>query len=442
MANKKIKILTISDHPLIPSGVGLQTRYLIEGLLKTGKYQFVSWGAAIKHHDYRPTKVEGYGDDWIIWPIDGYGDRERMRSLLLNDKPDAVWIHTDPRFFHWLFEMGDEINKNVPLLYWHIWDNDPTPVFNAPFYETTDSIVTPSLKTHGIIQDMKKRALYGGPETYIPYAEPAELFKPIDENEITKFRRERLGPHWDKKFIVFWNNRNARRKMSGDVVATFAKFAEKVGKQNVALFLQTQVHDPEGQDLLAVAKMFNIDSNLIISEQRVPTEDIVKFYNSCDVTINISNNEGFGLGTMESLLCGTPIIVHMTGGLQFQIGDWWEKVIDFTDQDKLYEIAKSLRKKKLGKWWGVPIFPSSRSCTGSQPIPFIYDDRVSHDDVVDALVKMYEMTRQERKALGLEAREWVQKVFPFQGMIDKWDAEFMRVIPDWKPRRDVKLITL
>ena len=44
MKNKKIsllkKILFLSDHPLAPSGVGVQARFLIEGLIKTGKYSF------------------------------------------------------------------------------------------------------------------------------------------------------------------------------------------------------------------------------------------------------------------------------------------------------------------------------------------------------------------------------------------------------------------
>ena len=62
--DKKIKIFTLSDHPLSPSGVGTQTRYMIEEMLKTGKYQFVSFGGAIKHHDYRPTRTEEFGDDY------------------------------------------------------------------------------------------------------------------------------------------------------------------------------------------------------------------------------------------------------------------------------------------------------------------------------------------------------------------------------------------
>ena len=34
MTEKK-KILVISDHPMAPSGVGTQTKYIIETLLKT-----------------------------------------------------------------------------------------------------------------------------------------------------------------------------------------------------------------------------------------------------------------------------------------------------------------------------------------------------------------------------------------------------------------------
>ena len=55
LMNKK-KILVISDHPLSPSGVGTQTKYFIEALLKTNRYKFVCLGGALKHHDYTPMR--------------------------------------------------------------------------------------------------------------------------------------------------------------------------------------------------------------------------------------------------------------------------------------------------------------------------------------------------------------------------------------------------
>lgn len=431
---KKIKLLTISDHPLIPSGVGTQTRYVIEGLLKTGKYKVTSWGAAIQHQDTRPQRVapDLYGDNWTIFPINGYGNRDMLRSAILNDKPDALFIVTDPRFYTWLFEMADEVKMNLPIIYWHVWDNDPTPEYNDAYYNTIDTMVPLSLKTYGLLQDMKKLGLYHGDFTYVPHAVPGDVFKPVSEAEVINFRRARFGQHWDRKFIVFWNNRNARRKQSGDVIACVKKFADIVGKNNVSLMMQTQPKDPEGQDLIAVAKKFNFDNNIIMSEARVTPEDLNMFYNAADVTLNIASNEGFGLGTLESLMAGTPIAVHMTGGLQFQIGDWYESLTDFTDQDKLASIAKSRWQRKEGKWFGVPIFPGSRSCTGSQPVPYIYDDRVNHDDVVVALKKLYDMGRDERKALGLQAREWATKTFNMEKMTTAFDQLVVKTIVDHK----------
>ncbi len=53
----KKKILVLSDHPLSPSGVGTQTKYFIEALLKNRRYKFICLGGAMKHQDYRPKKL-------------------------------------------------------------------------------------------------------------------------------------------------------------------------------------------------------------------------------------------------------------------------------------------------------------------------------------------------------------------------------------------------
>ena len=78
-----------------------------------------------------------------------------------------------------------------------------------------------------------------------------------------------------------------------------------------------------------------------------------------DCTVNISDAEGFGLATLESLSCGTPIIVNITGGLQEQI-------------------------RGGGKEFGIPLYPSSKAIIGSQQIPWIYEDRLDGRDVSEA----------------------------------------------------------
>ena len=140
--SKKIKVLTISDHPLSPSGVGTQTKYVCEALLDSGKFEILSLGGAIKHNDYSPISIEDYGDQWRIIPVDGYGTQDILRSVIRNEKPDIVWIMTDPRFWEWLWAIDNEIRALCPIVYYHVWDNYPYPMYNRPFYLSNDHIVT------------------------------------------------------------------------------------------------------------------------------------------------------------------------------------------------------------------------------------------------------------------------------------------------------------
>jgi len=403
---KKLKILTISDHPLVSSGVGTQTKYIIEGLLATGKYQIRSFGGAIKHPDYKPQKIEPYGEDWIIYPVDGYGDENLMRQFIDAEKPDAIWFMTDPRFFSWLFGMSDEIrDRGIPLLYNHVWDDYPVPDYNKGSYHSCDFVGCISKLTHDILCKLGMQ----DDCAYIPHAVNADVFKQLTPEQ-TKIEREKaLGPHKDK-FVVFYNSRNARRKMTSDVVKVFKMFMDETNSHDKSfLLMHTDPFDREGANLIEVAKMLGVlPHQLSFSSNRLPPEVMANLYNIADVTINISNNEGFGLSCLESLSCGTPVIVNKTGGLQDQPVD---------DQ---------------GNVFGVLVEPAVRSLTGSQEIPYILDDRCSDKDLVDAMVKMYNMSTEQRKLLGTMARNWTLKAFSMQNMIDKWDEILVKYITEFK----------
>ena len=111
--------------PISPSGVGTQTKYFIEALIKTGMFQFVYLGGAIKHQDYSAQKIAPFEDDWTVIPIDGYGDAQKIRSIIRNEKPDILWFMTDPRFYEWLWFIENEIRSVMPMVYYHVWDNHP-----------------------------------------------------------------------------------------------------------------------------------------------------------------------------------------------------------------------------------------------------------------------------------------------------------------------------
>ena len=101
---------------------------------------------------------------------------------------------------------------------------------------------------------------------------------------------------------------------------TFADRLPKEKRDKTAFVLHTQPVDPNGTDLPAVVKEMCPDLNIIFSTEKLDNKHLNYLYNIADVTINLASNEGFGLGTCESLMCGTPIIVNVTGGLQDQCG--------------------------------------------------------------------------------------------------------------------------
>ena len=100
--NEKTKLLLISDHAKTNTGVAVQSNYLVQGLIATGKYQVVQLGAAVYHEDYSTQKIS---EDFSIIPINGFGDKDTIRSMLVSYEPDAMIIFSDSRFFGHIFEM-------------------------------------------------------------------------------------------------------------------------------------------------------------------------------------------------------------------------------------------------------------------------------------------------------------------------------------------------
>ena len=412
MTEKK-KIFVIADHPFAPSGVGTQTKYIIEALLKTGRYKFVCFGGAVKHQDYRPQKTDEWGDDLVIHPVDGYGTQEQVRSILWMEKPDALWFMTDPRFYGWLWDMENEIRSLVPMIYYHVWDNYPYPKFNKNYYNSNDLIVSISKVTHDIVNTVSPDV----ENIYLPHAVNTDIFKKYEEQDVNNVIFSTLPPKDHKRFRFFWNNRNARRKMSGSVLWWFNEWAEKVGPENVQLIMHTDPKDPNGQDLEAIIQELGCtDGRIVLSKNKYnDLSQLAMMYNICDCVVNISDAEGFGLATLEGLACEKPIIVNMTGGLQEQVKD------------------------EEGNWFGVGIEPASRAIIGSQEVPYIYEDRVSKEDFHHALTTIYTMDQEERKKLGLEGREHVLKNYNFENYTSKWVEIFDNAIEkhgSWDTRQN------
>jgi len=382
----------LSDHALSTSGVGCQSRFLIDGLLKKGCWSVRQFGAAMKHNSYDTVVVN---PDFVIKPIDGFGNREMLLQALATEKPDVLFLFTDPRFFIYVWEMHDEINKICPIAYWHVWDNRPAPFFNKVLYEATDLINCHSHLTYEVVNE-----ILPGRANFIPHALPEEIFYPLTEEQKKQHKTSVLGPHRADHFTVFWVNRNARRKRPADLLEAWSKFMRRIeaeGNNDATLLMHTDPLDGEGPNLLVCTETLDIVESVVFSNQRVEFDRMNILHNITDCCINIAYAEGFGLATLEAMQVGNPVIAVKTGGLTRQAED-----------------------HRDGSHNGIALDVEMQSLVGSQMVPYIYEDYVSTDTIADSLYEMYKMGPEKRKELGDKARKYVQSEFALQNTIDKW----------------------
>jgi glycosyltransferase involved in cell wall biosynthesis len=447
----KPRILLLSDDLRMTSGISTMSREIVMGTVD--RFNWVQLGAGIDHNeagkfvdiDADIRKKTGVADAELkIIPYNSYGDIVMLRKILSEMKIDAILHFTDPHYWQWLYDAEHEIRQQVPILYYHIWDNIPDPTYNKDYYESCDWLGCISKLTYGVVnrvgkmKDGIRKPLEDWQISYVPHGINENLFKPLEENELVNVKKELFG---DKEydFVLLYNNRNIRRKQPSDVIESFKRFCDKLTKKQskkCVLLMHTTPIDQNGTDLFAVKDKICPDYDVVFSSKKIESDVLNKIYNVADCTINIANNEGFGLGTAESIMAGTPIIVSVTGGLQDQCG------FNYTAED--YITFGTLHDKKIyGSTihgdWVIPVWPSAININGSPITPYIYDDRVNNDEVSEAITKMYLLGKQKRKENGQLGREWAIKNLSSKVMCDAMSEGIQKTIKNFTPRERFNL---
>ena len=289
----KKKILLLSDDLRMSSGVGTMSKEFVLGTIH--HYDWVQLGGAIKHpengkrvmmNDVTAEETGVKDAKLTIYPTDGYGNPDLLRQLLDFEKPDAILHYTDPRFWRWLYEMEHEIRQEIPIFYYNIWDDWPAPHYNEFFYESCDLIMNISKQTVSIVKDVwKKNPPQDWQVTYLPHGVSEKFFKPIsvfdkEYEKIKTFRKRFVSD--DVEFILFYNNRNIRRKMTGDLILAFKTFCDRLSedeRDKVALLMHTQPVDDNGTDLVAVAQALAPDCNITFSDKKLEPDKLNYLYN-------------------------------------------------------------------------------------------------------------------------------------------------------------------
>src|SRR6056300_1607599 len=400
----KKKILLLSDDLRMSSGIATVSKEFVFGTFD--KFDWVQLAAAVNHPD-------------------------KGKEIDLGD--DARRIS------------GAEIRQNIPILFYHIWDDLPDPDYNRDYYESCDWLGCISRQTYGIVSRVGKidsetiKPLEDWQVDYVPHGINSDTYKPVEVPE--EFRKQVLGDK-DYKFVLFWMNRNIKRKQPSDVIWAFKQFRDGLpeeDKDKVCLIMHTAPIDQNGTNLIEVQKKIAPDCDIKFSTDRVNQEQLNYLYNLSDCTINIAGNEGFGLVTAESVMAGTPIIVNVTGGMQdqcgFKLDGKYFTADDYAEIGSLHNWRKWEDKVTHGEWV-KPVWSRAQTMVCSVPTPYIIDDKVDVVEVSEAIRYWYDIPREERKKRALIGRT------EFQGEMglnaknqNKCMADgILKGIENWKPK--------
>lgn len=477
-ALKRKTILLLSDDLGAPSGIGTMSKEIV---FKTAdRFNWIQIASTINHPDQGKildiseavNNEMGYTNSSVkLYPYSGYGDKGILRHILTNEKVDAILHFTDPRYWNWLYALEYEIRSEfkIPIMYYSIWDDLPYPHWNLKSYSSCDLLMAINKQTHLIHQrvlqqggynviDLEKESMklndWKKPSnttlcSYIPHGIDQSKYRPLTEtdpdyNEYQEFVNTFFRKH-NSTYVIFWNNRNIRRKQPGDVLLAFKIFCDSLPKEEAAkvvLFLHTHPRDENGTDLIAVKDAICPNYQVVFSVEKVNNKVLNFYYNIADVTLNIASNEGFGLSSAESLMAGTPVINNITGGLQDQMGFRLDNGELYFPTDELPSNHMGTLKKH-GKW-GYPVYPSNRSLQGSLETPYIFDDRAQPEDVAMGMHYWYNTTREKRKAAGLAGREFAlsEGKFGVANMTDKMAEHMQYCIDTFQPKPRVELIKI
>ena len=444
------KILLLTDDIRVHSGVAQIGREIV--LNTAHRYNWCQIAGSVKHPD--KGKVEDFAPHIVkemevedaycnLYPVDGYGNPDTLRAVIQREKPDAILLITDPRYFQWVFQMEDEIRAKIPIAYLNIWDDMPAPQYNEEFYESCDALFGISKQTVAINKIVLGDKASNKVIEYVPHGLDDKKFFPMSDDynkEYEEFKNAlTLGKERD--FILFFNSRNIRRKSIPDALTAWKLFVDSLTekeKEKVLFILHTDPVSDHGTDLPAVIEYLfgDDDETVVISNQKLPYTHMNYLYNMADGVILLSAAEGWGLSLTESLLTGTPFIANVTGGMQDQM-----RFVD--EKGNWYTNSIEMPSNQFGTYtehgeWALSVYPKAMGMVGSPITPYIWDSRCDFRDAKDRIVELYKMSKDERQRIGNSGREWAmsdEAGFTAEKMGQNFTKCIDKLFSTWTPRK-------
>lgn len=304
-----MRILWHSCAPWEPTGYGGQTAIWTRELARLGHDVAIS-----AYHGVAGREMEWEGLRVFPAPL-GAGANALMGAHYRAHKTDLLIMLAD------LWTYGPGTFKGMRAAAWTPVDTDPLSVLDA-------AVLARSAVTPIAMSQAGRAALEEATAKHVacvPHGiDTTQDFRPLPARD-----KVRAAFGVDGLFVVGVNANNIDpvRKALPEQLLAFARFHGK-HPQSV-LLLHTMARMAGSLDLPALTARLGIARAVRFADQdrmQAGTFDVGHmraWYNACDVVLNATYGEGFGLPAVEAQACGTPVIVSRgTSGPEL-VGPGW-----------------------------------------------------------------------------------------------------------------------
>ena len=292
----RLKILWVSDSPLLGTGFGRVTREVTSRLATVPGIEVACLGWGYDGWPYDRTRFPV-----VIYPSRGASHgQENFERVVLEFKPDVVVTLAEIWMIDWL--PAHPVRPRFKWIAYFPLDGGPFYPPWEPILKDADEVVAMSDFGCQIFQSgvpsKRIHRIYLGVNP--------QVFRPLPE-------RERLKAHerFRGKFVVGCVARNQPRKNIPALVSAFAQLCQR--RDDLHLYLHMNPCDV-GYDLVTLLRRYRLEGKADVSgpdsslDQPLADEQLNRLYNLFDVTVLPSNGEGFGLPIIESLAAGVPVV--------------------------------------------------------------------------------------------------------------------------------------
>ena len=311
-ANGIRKRLLVIGEAASPSGFSRVLDNICEELADT--FEIVRLGA-----NYRGSAVEGR---WRLEPHRVPGDmwgRVSAAALAQQHDPDIVLVYADPQFLSVQTRLFAGSRARV-VLYCSI----DFPTLSADRAGTLCHVDDIVLYTDHAKRTMLAALGESGPSprlTVIPPGIDAGDFHPLPGANARASARERLFPDRPElrdAFLVLNANRNSQRKHVDLTLQGFARFARR--REDAYLYLHMGLRNQVG-DLRSLSRSLGIEKRILATtwsddHPDISDERLNLIYNACELGVNTSSGEGFGLVAFEHARTGAAQVMPAHASLQ------------------------------------------------------------------------------------------------------------------------------